>query len=196
MQLTSLRLTDSRKNDNRESKVTLVIFSLCFIAGSAIGSVFSCPFSWVECMVDGYLYENFAELGPLLSFLWSIRFHLLAMIIGTSYLGSVFLLPLIVARAYLLSCASATIISANSQNGIVMALIIVGLPALLSVTSFLALSLKAFSASLNLLRMRTGTHFRDGHGQLQAYVICLAVMILCTFVEIKLVPYVILLLNK
>ena len=195
MQLTSLGFTDSRKN-NREGKIALIIFSLCFFAGSAIGSMFGYPFSWIRCMADGYLYENSVKLGPFLSFLWSFRFHLLAMIIGTSFLGLVFLPPLIAVRAYLLSCASADIISSDPQNGIVMALIVVGLPSLLSVPTFLALSSEALSASLDLLRMRTGTRFRDGRGRLRSCFICLIIMILCTFVEIRLVPYIILLLNK
>lgn len=196
MQLTSLRHAVSRKNNNREGKIALIIFSLCFFAGSAIGSMLGYPYQWIECMADGYLYENSAKLGLFLSFLWSIRFHLLAMIIGTSFLGSAFLLPLVLVRAYLLSCASATIISAYPKSGIVMALIIIGLPALLSVPSFIALSSEALSASVNLLHMRTGTHCRYSRGYGRTCFICLFVMILCTLVEIKLVPYIILLLNK
>lgn len=195
MQLTSLYPEHSGKN-SREGKIALVIFSLCFFAGSVIGSSFGYPYPWFECMADGYLYKNYAEIGPFISFLWSIRFHILAMLIGTSFLGMVFLPPLVAARAYLLSCASATIISAYPKKGIVMALIIIGIPALLSVPTFLAISSESLSASLDLLRMRTGTSFRNRSGRSRFVLICLIAMIICTLAEIKLVPYIILLLNK
>lgn len=194
MQLTSSQNILAGKNRNREGGIRLILFSLCFLAGCLLGSAFGSRSEWLSPAADGYLFSNPDEFGTVFSALWCIRFQLLAFLLGTSFLGTFFLPVLIVFRAFLLSCASYDIITEYTQNGVIMALIIICLPALISVTCFMVISSEAFSSSLSLMRLTCGDYRRARGNRCKYFLFCLPFMAVGIILEIRIVPYLVTLL--
>lgn len=196
MQLTSSRNVLAEQNCNRERKLHLLLFSLCFFAGGLLGASLGSDSPWLLSLADGYLFKNPQNFSAALAILWCLRFQILAFILGTSYLGTVFIPLLIVFRSFLLSCASSTIISSYPQNGVIMALIVVALPALVSIPCFWVISSEAFSSSLSLVRLASGNFFKSNVNRCKYFLICLPIMALGVILEIKIVPYLVALITK
>ncbi len=190
MQLTSSRISNSFSVMHRDCFFACSFFCFAFLVGSVFGSLVGLPFSGVEPLLDGYIFSRADEIGLFFAFVWFIRFQFISFLMGTSFLG-VTLIPLLVfLRGYILSCASAAIINSYPQNGIVMALIIVGLPSLLSIPCFFFVSTEAFFSSRKLLRMCSGCFFR-GRIRFKSFALSIPVLFLGTLAEAKLVPYIV-----
>lgn len=196
MQLTSSRNVLIEQNCNRERKLHLLIFSLCFLAGGLLGSIAGCGSPWLLSLADGYLNQNINNFSIVLAILWCVRFQLLAFILGTSYLGTFFIPLLLVLRSFLLSCGSSTIIAAYPQNGIIMTLVLVALPALISIPCFWVISSEAFSSSLSLVRLASGNFIKSNINRFKYFLICLPFMALSVIAEIRIVPYLVSLITK
>lgn len=190
MQLTSSRISSSFSTIHRDRIFACSFFCFAFLAGSVLGSILGLPFSGAEPLLDGYIFSNANATGLFIAFVWFIRFQFISFLMGTSFLG-VTLIPLLVfLRGYILSCASATIINSYPQNGIIMALIIVGIPSILSIPCFFLISTEAFFSSRRLLRMCSGGFFR-GRIRFKSLIVCIPVLFLGTLAEAELVPYII-----
>lgn len=189
MQLTSSRNALSKQLAKRERKIHLYLFAFCFFAGSLLGASYGNHSSQLIFIADGYLLDNSDEYNLVLSVLWCLRFQLLAFTLGTSFLG-VLLIPVLFSfRAFLYSYASSIIISLYPQNALLMTLIIVGLPALISIPCLMLISSEALSSSVALIRFIKGGYSRSRVSRCRYLLICLPIMAICVIIEIKLVPY-------
>ena len=103
--------------------------------------------------------STIAALLPatLLRSLWrALRFFLLLFLLGTSWLGVVFIPAASLLRGAVLGSGVAALYAAYSYRGLLDALIIYGAPALWSLPCFLITAGDAFSASRALASMRFG----------------------------------------
>lgn len=189
MQLTSSRILPGTNKRIDPANITLWLLCLLFLAGSVLGSMFGLPFSGLEPLLDSFLYFGGYEHQTVTTFIWFIRFCFISFLMGTTFLG-VTLIPLLTfLRAYLLSCASASIISAFPQNGLVMALIIVGLPSLFCIPCYFAISSEAFGLSCRLLRLCAGV--RDSKKtRPRAILFSIPVLLAGALAEARLIPYI------
>ena len=92
----------------------------------------------------------------LRSFWRALRFFLLLFLLGTSWLGVVFIPAASLLRGAVLGSGVAALYAAYSYRGLLDALIIYGAPALWSLPCFLIAAGDAFSASRALASMRFG----------------------------------------
>jgi len=165
--------------------------SLSFLVGSVFGSIFAQTISGALFLPDAYISEKYNEIGFAVSFVIFIGFHFISFLMGTSFLG-VTLIPLLtVFRGFFLSFASASIIMAYPSDGIIMALIKIGIPAAFSIPCFFAISSEAFISSRSLLRMCSGAFCRCKLSYRRA-LFCFPFLILGALVETKLIPYILL----
>ncbi|MEG0035714.1 MAG: hypothetical protein RR743_03550 [Oscillospiraceae bacterium] len=170
------------------------LFSLCFVGGCLIGGLMGAMFS------SGSEFTQFTDstaLGGtnyLLIFYRLIRFQLIAILLGSSILGVAFLPLLCGARGYALSCAAATIISASPDKGIIMALIILGVPAIFSLPCFFAASVDAFFCSRKLCYLLRGACSPAPQRLLLRFLVYFSFTALAAFLEMQLVPYLVSLL--
>lgn len=168
----------------------ILIFA-CFTTGCVVGAFLGSGFSAVGA-IDSYLLDTpFESGGLLLRSLRFIRFHLLALFFATSFAGVVLVPALALIKGFAFSCASATIISAYPDNGIIMSLVILGLPSLFSVPSFICLCDFAFSRSARLLALTRGGYARkprDGKRMLLVLPALAAGLIIEAYLVPRLLP--------
>lgn len=164
----------------------ILIFA-CFTIGCVVGAFFGSGFS-AAGVIDTYLLDTPLETGGLLlKSLRFVRFHLLVLFLATSFAGVALVPALALIKGFAFSCTSATIISAYPNNGIIMSLIILGLPSLFSVPSFICLCDFAFSRSARLLALTRGGYarkLRDGKRML----LILPALAAGIIIEVYLVP--------
>lgn len=179
--------------------------------GSLTGLVLISAFFFIGCVFGALVgtvdHEFFTRLGLTESLTFSgtsiykalllfFGFHISALLLGTSYLGLVTIPLLTSLNGFAVSCASATIISTNGSQGVVMALLIVGLPAILSVPCYFALSATAFIRSGRLARLSRGDFSGAAPQRSPGLWFCLPVLAAGFIAEMFLVPYLLKLLTK
>lgn len=129
---------------------TLLIISAAFIAGAVGGSLLgSGELSAAEGVLpgDGSVYGSDSYFSLLFS---CAKYHLIVLLFSTSLAG-VLLIPATLAfRGFALSCTAAFVASAYPEQGIALVLVVLGLPALLTVPSLFIVAYggELFSARL------------------------------------------------
>ena len=104
-----------------------------------------------------------------------IRFHLVVILLASSFLG-IALLPLTSClRGYALSCTAATIISADSKNGLIMALLTLGIPAIFSLPCFFVMSVDGYLSSKRIFTLARGVSAIRTNGFLKSALVCMAI---------------------
>lgn len=132
----------------------LLLFLMGALVGSVVGS-FSIGSAFPLSMED----DPARELLPgsfwdaLLS---SAQFFLLLLLSATSFLGVVLIPGLVFFRAYLLSCSVSALFAGASFRGLWLALLLRGVPALVTIPCFLMAAARAFQGALRLARLRFG----------------------------------------
>lgn len=182
----AVRLSNSRKKDGKYSFLLLI---LCFLIGSITGSMIG-SFRNSDSLLNDFI--GFSELQTsdffhvYLSF---SRFHILAFLLSTSFFGILLLPVLSCVKGFALSCTAATIISSVQGNGIIMALVILGLPAVLSLTCFFIISIDGFLNSKRILNLIRGNSVARIDGICLRTIACIPVLAIGTIIEMKFIPY-------
>lgn len=133
---------------------TFLILAGFFLAGSLLGSLLSA--GTLPADVTSLITEAAASRADALSFLsafWGIVTYPLLLFFAATSLAGVLAAPICIAfRGYLFTCASASILMTFPENGWLLALVTLGLPALLSLPCTFALAMDAVQSSLCLLQ--------------------------------------------
>jgi hypothetical protein len=167
----------------------LVLISSFFFIGCVFGALVGTvnPKILTELGIPELLTISGTSIYEALALFFG--FHVAALALGTSFLGLVTLPLLTTLNGFAVSCASATIISGNGSQGVVMALLIVGLPALFSVPCYFALSATAFNWSGRLARLARGDFSAAAPKKSSGLWFCLPVLAAGFIAELFLVPY-------
>jgi len=180
---------------NREWKTGFLLLLLSFAFGSIVGSISGSFFGFESVLSD---FAGVASLGSMSYFrilLHFIRFHLVVILLASSFLG-IALLPLTSClRGYALSCTAATIISADSKNGLIMALLTLGIPAIFSLPCFFVMSVDGYLSSKRIFTLARGVSAIRTNGFLKSALVCMPVLAAGALIEMKLVPYLVSLLT-
>ncbi len=165
------------------------LLSLCFAAGAILGCFMGTSFTDKSFLSDFFpSYPNGS--GEFLSrFFEFIVFSLIAVFLGSSFIGFAFLPLLAGARGYVLSCSAASVMSSCDDKGIIMALLVLGIPSLLSLPCFFAVTVDAALSSRRLRELMRG-HFSPSTNKLMLhFLISLPFLAAGVLLEMKLVPY-------
>lgn len=130
----------------------LFVLFLGILAGGIVGA-----FSSVSNISGGiflYLEEHLLPSGFADCLFSAGRFFLLAAFFSTSYLGVVLLPSLIFVRGCILSYSVSVLFSAFSFEGLLSALFVLGVPALINVPCFLIVCCGCFESSKCLFMQR------------------------------------------
>lgn len=179
----------SLTNDNNAPRI--ILLSAFFFAGCVLGAFFGTNFSAAvisESAFFGFGSDNGSLFLDIAVFLW---LHVLVVFLGTTFLGLVLIPVSAMLKGFIFSCTSATIISLSASNGIIMALISVGIPSLFAIPVFMALCDNAFFRAGRLLALSRGDHgalMRRSDGRI---LLCIPVLALAYIAQLKLVPYLI-----
>ena len=164
------------------------IFSLFFLLGSIVGGFMGSLFEQNGMLVG---FSGTAELGNsnfILIFLRFIRFHALAVFLGSSSFGIVLLPVLIALKGYSISCTAAVIMSAYPDNGIIMALVILGIPSLFSLPCCFLISVESFFSSRKIFDLLRGSSAALRNRLTGLAILCLPVLLTGALMEMILVP--------
>lgn len=156
---------------------TLLIISVAFIAGAVGGSLLgSGELSAAEGVLpgDGSVYGSDSYFSLLFS---CAKYHLIVLLFSTSLAG-VLLIPATLAfRGFALSCTAAFVASAYPEQGIALVLVVLGLPALLTVPSLFIVAYggELFSARLvsHYVRRPLPPRYRRGEDRALAVAVML-----------------------
>lgn len=183
---------NSLPNDSKAPRLFLIL--ACFAVGCVLGAFFGSIFSTADFI--GYellpLSDDSGFFNRTFRF---VRFHLFAILLGTSFLGVFFIPVLTMLNGFLFSCASATIITAYPSGGIIMSLIILCVPSLFSIPCFIALCDDAFFRSARLLSLFRGRCPALGEKKDKSILFCLPVLAAGAVVDFELVPYLLTLIH-
>ena len=131
------------------------LFFLGIILGSVVGCFFSAAPSEEE--LSAYISGEASAASLLSSASSSFAFILLALFLGTTYLG-VFLIPMaIVVKAYTMSCTVSVMLVSFGGDGLRYAALAIALPSLLLIPCFLLCAADAFRLSRRLYGIRFQT---------------------------------------
>ena len=181
----------------RDSKyeTCFFIFSLCFLFGCLVGALLGSLFQQNNMLIEFTDFYSLGDSGFPLALLRFVRFHLLAIFLGSSVLGVILLPALTALRGYALSCTAATIISAYPDNGIIMAFIILGIPSLFSLPCYFILTGDAFFSSRRIYSLSRGNPSDTADKLVGRVILCLPFLLVGALIEMRLVPYLISLLT-
>ena len=134
---------------------------ICFLffCGIILGTVVGCFFSAAppEEEITAYIGGGLSAASLLSSASSSFAFILLALFLGTTYLG-VFLIPLaVVVKAYTMSCTVSVMLLSFGGDGLRYAALTIALPSLLLIPCFLLCAADAFHLSRRLYGIRFQT---------------------------------------
>ena len=173
----------------KEDKFSFFLLTLSFLLGCIAGSLIG-TFQNFDSPLNDFIGFSKLESSDFLSvFLNFIRFHILAFLLSTSFFGIILLPVLSCVRGFALSCTAATIISAVPDNGIIMAFIILGIPAVLSLTCFFTMSIDGFLNSKRIFNLVRGNSASRVDNIYMRSMACLPVLAVGTIIEMKFVPY-------
>ena len=130
-----------------------------FFLGLILGSVVGCFFSTAppEEELSAYISGEASAASLLSSASSSFAFILLALFLGTTYLG-VFLIPLaVVGKAYTMSCTVSVMLVSFGGDGLRYAALAIALPSLLLIPCFLLCAVDALRLSRRLYALRFNT---------------------------------------
>ena len=179
----------------QESKFGFLLLSLSFVIGSMAGSYIGSFFNFDAALNDFVGLTALNSLNYFEVFFRFIRFHLAVVLLGSSFLGIILLPGLSCIRGYALSCTAATIISSYPKNGIIMALVILGIPAIISLPCFFIMSVDGFNCSRRIFNLVNGRiAIRTDKFFARAFA-CLPFLAVGTLLEMKLIPYLVSLLT-
>jgi len=179
----------------RDGKVYFMLLILSFSAGCLAGSLIGSFFGLGSVLND---YPDVSEIntaGALALFFNYSRFHLVALLLGTSVFGLATLPVLSCAKGYALSCTAASIISCYPDKGLVMAAVILGIPAILSLPCYFVIAIEGFLSSARIFHLLRGNSAPKKDKLYSKFLICLPFLAAGTFAEIKLIPYLVSLLT-
>ncbi len=179
----------------KDSKLYFLLLILSFSAGCLAGSLVGSFLKFDSSLNDFLGITTLENSSAVTVFLHFSRFHLVAFLLGSSFLGIVFLPVLSCIRGYALSCTAATIISGYPNNGIIMAVIILGIPALISLPCFFTISIDGFMSSSRIFHLVRGNSAPRKDKLYARSLACLPFLAIGTLIEIKLVPFLVSLLT-
>ncbi len=133
--------------------IVLSILAACFVAGAVAGALAGSgelPAGENILPGDGSIYGYGTYAGLLFN---CAKYHLIVLLFSTSLLGGLLIPATLAFRGFALSCSAAWMAEAYPETGIALALIALGLPALLTVPS---LFVAAQSGELFSLRLLAG----------------------------------------
>lgn len=173
------RHCEDSKNYCSAFSLLLLCFSLGCLVSSLFGDVF---FSAVPFFSgDGMLTGNFVFS--------SFVFLVVAIFLATTFLGYILLPILSFFRGYLLSFTAATIIAGYQNSGVVMALTVIGIPALLTVPCYFVLASECFLYSRSQLMMVRNTPCAYKSRLCLYSALCLVLTAAAALLEVYLLPY-------
>jgi hypothetical protein len=173
----------------KETSSRFLLLSLSFVIGAFAGSYIASFFNLDSALNDFIDISALKSLGYFSIFLRFVRFHLAVILFGTSFLGIALMPALSCVRGYAISCSAATIMSAYPKNGIIMALVILGIPALFSLPCFFIMSVDGFISSGRIANLINGRAAIRKDRFLVHSMACLPFLALGALLEMKLVPY-------
>ena len=183
---------DAKSGNNQPRTILLLAL---FALGCVLGAYFGLNYSTASILGFDLSEFSSSDSSLFLHTFQIIRFHLLAILLGTSFLGMVFIPALSFVKGFALSCTSATIISSQPTNGIIMALIIIGVPSLFLIPSFIAISDDAFFRSGRIFSaVRKSYVPLAGKTHMQIF-FAISALVIGVLIDMKLVPYLLSLLN-
>lgn len=168
---------------------------LCFFAGSIVGSFTGSFFSYDSAIGDFNFLTALSGQSFINILIQFTKFHIVVIILATSFLGIVLMPLLSCLRGYALSCTAASIIATNPKNGLPLAFIILGIPAIFSVPCFFALSVEGYFSSKRMLAYAKGIPSKRTNSFIKQLIVCLPALAAGTLVEMKLVPFLVSLLR-
>ena len=190
----NLTLGEHRFTYQKESKLYFFLLILSFLAGCLAGSLVGSFFRFDSSLNDFIGFSTLEASSIVSVFFHFARFHLVAFFLASSFYGVALLPVLSCIRGYALSCTAATIISFYPQNGIIMALVILGIPAMISLPCFFSISIEGFMSSSRILHLVRGNSALRKDKLYAKAIICLPFLAIGTLIEYKLVPYLVSLL--
>ncbi len=129
----------------------LSILAACFIAGAVAGALAGSgqlPAGEEILPGDGSVYGYETYAGLLFN---CARYHLFVLLFSTSLLGGLLIPATLAFRGFALSCSAAWMVEAYPEAGTALSLIVLGLPALLTVPSLFVTAHWGEMFSLRLL---------------------------------------------
>ncbi len=190
-----ISLVNGGPSYQKNGRIYFVVLILCFSAGCLTGSLVGSFFGFDSLLNDYAGASVIASRSPVSLFFNYSRFQLVAFLLGTSFLGLALLPALSFIRGYALSCTAATIISAYPDNGIIMAAVILGFPAIFSLACFFVISIESFKSSERILHLVRGNSAPRKDKLYARFLACVPFLAIGTLIEIKFVPYLISLLT-
>ena len=190
----NLTLGKHRLTTQKESKLYFLLLILSFLAGCLAGSLVGSFFEFDSSLNDFIDFSTLETSSIVTVFFHFTRFHLVAFLLASSFYGIALLPALSCIRGYALSCTAASIISAYSQDGIIMALVILGIPAIFSLPCFFTISIEGFFSSSRILHLVRGNSAPRKDKLYAKTLACLPFLAIGTLIEFKLVPYLVSLL--
>ena len=179
----------------KDSKLYFLLLILSFSAGCLAGSLVGSFFKFDSSLNDFMGISSLESASAVTVFFHFARFHLVAFLLGSSFLGIALLPVLSCIRGYALSCTAASIISCYPSNGIIMAAIILGIPAIVSLPCFFTISIDGLMSSNRIFHLVRGNSAPRKDKLYTRSLACLPFLAIGTLIEIKLVPYLVSLLT-
>lgn len=185
------RLSSVKRNLplKKENDSSFLLLAFSFLAGCLAGSLIGAFHGFDSALSDFIGFDALKSSDFFYIFLSFIRFHIAAFLLGSSFYGVVLLPVLSCLRGYALSCTAAAVISCYPNNGIIMAFVILGIPAVLSLPCFFLISTDGFLSSRRILNLVRGNSVPIVSYFYLRTLACLPVLAAGTAIEIKLVPY-------
>lgn len=176
------------RTDSPQQGIFLFL-SLFFLFGAIVGALVG-ALSEAGDLSDlmKALSTGAGDWNSFLRALWDATwFHLLVLVAGTSLLGLLFVPLLTAARGYLLSCTAAAVLQSYPWNTV---LVLLGIPALFEIPSFLVLAADAIRISRRLAAAAGGA-FPAGERDnpiLRHTLICLLILTVSAAVKTFILP--------
>jgi len=164
------------------------LFAAMFVIGSLAGSFVGAFYN------GGDLFAAPSNSSPSFSdyiilLFENLRFHIIAILLSTSFLGVAALPLLSAARGYFISCAAAAVVSAYPDGGLALALCTLGLPLLVTLPFFFIISTDAFASSLRLLGFyRSAPVTNRPSGMRRHVAACTGCVSLWTLIQLFIMP--------
>ena len=176
-------------------KVYFFLLILSFSVGCLTGSIFGSFFGYDSILNDFPGISVIGTSSPINIFFNFSRFHLVAFLLGSSFLGLALLPVLSCIRGYALSCTAASIISCYPGKGAIMAAVILGIPAVFSLPCFFIVSIEGYMSSARIFHLVRGSSAPRKDKLYTRFLACLPILAVGTLIEIKVVPYLVSLLT-
>ncbi|MCL2342671.1 MAG: stage II sporulation protein M [Firmicutes bacterium] len=172
---------DSRRNFG------FILLALCFLAGAGLGA-YAGSFAGTSSATAFRTVESFGDVGYI-KLLWdNVRFHLIAILLATTFLGVVLLPALSALRGYFIGCTASVLFCGGGGFPPIAA--VLGFPLLVCLPCFFVLTADAFRFSARTLAFvrRTGESARPPKLAAHA-LLCLSLVAAWTFAQLFAAPW-------